>query len=93
MTRWFVTFPQVYRFEDHPKLAGAHPEGYVEVEAKDAEKARKHTLAALGSHWSVMYGEDEFDAGYFPRGCLGRVRKVDGSVQIADVGMPVVVGG
>lgn len=72
---YYVTLPEVYRFEEHPTLKSGHPDGYVEVEAKDETKARKLANTALGSHWSVMYDDKHFDPEFFAAGCVGRIWK------------------
>lgn len=84
MTTYFVVFPRHFEDEgdDHPTLPSAHPHGYVAVEAKDEVKARKYALDTLGAHWATIYEQGDFDPGYFPMGCLAKIRKAEGRVQM-----------
>lgn len=75
MSLFFVTLPEHYRFVEHPTLVTAHPDGYVKIEAKDQVKAEKYANQKLDHCWSVMRPKAEFDPDYFPRGCVGRIRK------------------
>jgi hypothetical protein len=72
--RYAITFGQRYRNRAHPVLAGIHPDGWVEIEAKDREEAHRIAHNALGQSWSMAYPmepvEDEgvFQPQLHPRG-------------------------
>ncbi len=72
MGTWYVTFGQQYPREPHPVLEVAHRDGWVEIEAPTWEEARARTTIELGSAWSAMYEDDDFDRSYYPLGCLAR---------------------
>ena len=67
--KFFVTFAPGHRRSDPVEITC---DGWVEVEAPDADVARALVLAELGHKWSFLYDEEEF-AGIrkvFASGCL-----------------------
>lgn len=68
--KWFVTFGQRYRIEEHPFLPGAHPDGWVTIIADTMDEARQKAFEALGQHWSMIY--DNIDPEWYPMGELAR---------------------
>lgn len=70
MSRFFVTFGQRYAREQHPTFGAAHPDGWFEIEAPDYGEARRLAIGWLGTAWSQMYGGDNWDWTYYPRGQL-----------------------
>lgn len=92
--RFYVTLGQQYATHQHPFLANAHPDGYVVIDAEDANKARQIAFARLGSCWAFLYAEGDFDAAMYPRGPL---LTLDGIVRCVVVkfeqGLPKAVIG
>jgi len=66
--KYFITFGQKYRREQHP--AGGHPDGWFEVEADDRRQARAKIWEVCDEKWSMMYEENDFDRSYYPLGKL-----------------------
>ena len=60
LKKYYVTFGQSSKMKD----------GWAEVWATSSEEARKKILEIFGQNWSMMYTEEEFNASYFPQGCL-----------------------
>lgn len=76
---YYVTFGQRYAREPHPTFPGAHPDGYVVIEAADEEAARATAYTVFDNRYAFIYPEPP--AGEFaPRGEIGRVRS-DGSLS------------
>lgn len=75
MMTFAVTFGQRYRREPHPRWHRAHPDGWVEVSARDLPQARALAVEHFGIAWAMMYEKDAFIAAgspqYYPLGCLG----------------------
>jgi len=70
--RFFITFGQRYAREAHPRLAAAHPDGWVLIEARTYDSAREIAFANLGVFWGEMYDTEDFRPEYFPRGEIAR---------------------
>ena len=70
MALFCVTFGQQYPREPHPMFGGAHRDGWVEIHADDEDDARRRAVGVLGTAWSGLYTEDDFDPGLYPLGCL-----------------------
>ena len=68
MPNFYVTFGQQYRHEGHPFDRKIHPDGYLKFEAVDYAAAREIITDLLGTKWSMMYDEEEFQPKYFPLG-------------------------
>ena len=66
---FFVTFGQQYPREPHPRLALAHKDGWVTIEAENYELARLEAFRVLGGWWSNLY-EEKPDAAFYPLGEL-----------------------
>jgi hypothetical protein len=70
LRKYFVTFGQKYRTEEHPTLKEAHPDGVVEVPAINSDVAREIVVDKLGDKWCAIYSEDEIDLNHYPRGVI-----------------------
>jgi len=62
---FYVTFGQKSPFRN----------GWVEVEAENYRIVRQLVIDALGSSYSMIYDEHEFNREYFPQGKLGETLK------------------
>lgn len=72
MPEFYVTFQQRFRREPHPRLAEAHPDGWLVIEAPSYGRAKRAADDTLGEHdWSMLYQVPP-DRNFFPRGELGR---------------------
>lgn len=83
MTDYWVTFGGQYARQTHPRFPGAHPDGYLVIEAVSYEHARAATADLLGDAWSDIYGPGEWLTAVsrlFPRGELDRIGHVPGEV-------------
>ena len=72
---FYVTFGQQYARKPHPRFRGAHPDGYLVVEAVDLADARMFAVSLLGTYWSDCYGQETAEtwkAELFPAGVLAR---------------------
>jgi hypothetical protein len=72
MTNFYVTFGQQYAREPHPTCPGAHPDGWLQVEAGTEDAARQLVTDVIGRHWAFIYDERPSLA-LFSRGCIGVV--------------------
>jgi hypothetical protein len=52
---FYVTFGVRYAHEPHPYWKGAHPDGWLTVQAPDEEAARLLVRTFIGLKWSMMY--------------------------------------
>ena len=71
--KFYVTFGQKYALEPHPKLTGANPDNWVEVEAWGEMAARAIVHEHLGCHWAALYDESKWAKirkGVFPGWCI-----------------------
>lgn len=71
MNRYFLTFGQKYRHEDHPSGWPIDPDGYVAIMASSEYEARQTAFAEFGPAWAMLYSESEMAFDYFPLGNLG----------------------
>ena len=71
--KYFVTFGQRYRRTPHPFFYGAHPDGWVEVDAPDMPTARAEVDRALGPFWAELYSSATFERELFPAGRIGTI--------------------
>ena len=82
MTEYRLTFGVQYAHEPHPAWDGAHPDGWVAIEAPDEAAARELAATALGSAWAFLYGPGEgLVESYHPRGEIGRL----GSARVVEL--------
>jgi len=72
-----VTFGVKYRHETHPHWAGAHPDGWLEVLARDEAEARIILHRYVGNAYAFMYEEARFEPKWHPLGRLATIT-VDG---------------
>lgn len=82
MARFYVTFGTRYAREDHPKVPSLHPDGVLEIEAKNEVEARAIAFAHLDRFWSVCYTAKEMLKDgwhHFPRGITHRI--IDDTIQ------------
>jgi hypothetical protein len=70
MNKYYITFGQKYRTEEHPELYDAHPDALVLIQAPDKEIARVMAFERLGHAWSFLYEEGKLDMSLFPRGII-----------------------
>lgn len=88
-----VTFGSQYAREAHPRVAWAHPDGWLEIEvvghdddpARAADIAREFTFDTLGLAWSFDYTPAQWErdaehtrASWYPLGVLARVTLDEG---------------
>jgi len=66
----------------------AHPDNWIEVEAPDESAARQIVVDHIGSYWSMMYNEAEWDAHswtdrqrWFPGRCILELW-ADGRIEV-----------
>ena len=73
--KFYVTFGVQYAREPHPVNAGFHPDGVLEIGAKDIETARSLAFSLLGRKWSMIHREDEMEDSwhFYPRGITHRL--------------------
>ncbi len=73
--KFYVTFGQKYRREQHPRLLKAHPDGWVEIDAPSRSEARELVVRLLEQAWAAMYDEEFLDEAYllYPRGAIAKV--------------------
>lgn len=74
MKKYFLTFGQRYRRDEHPALGMDErlPDGWITVYANDIVRARAKVHRAIGRYWSDLY-EEEPSRAMFPHGELGRI--------------------
>lgn len=70
---FYFTFGQKYRHQPHPRSGPAHPDGWVTVEADDANAARVDMFRHYGPFWAMQY-DQEPSRQTFPRGELCRIK-------------------
>jgi len=83
--KFYVTFGQRYAQEPHPHIDGVHPDGVLELEAKDWEDARERVFSLTNAAHSFIYDESDMQHfwGHFPMGVTHSadddlvVRKID----------------
>ncbi len=81
----YVTFGQRYAREEHPDLPNAHPDGWLEVWAESYDLARLLTFALLGSRWSNIHDEQDWEPEWYPAGRLATVRWADQEIAAGRV--------
>ena len=82
MKRFFVTFGQRYAREEHPVLPTAHPDVWLEVQAPHYDAARELVIEALGSRWSNLYEEDDWEPDWYPGGRAALVTTADPELEV-----------
>lgn len=75
MPKFYLTFGVQYSREEHPRWAGADPNGWVLIEAPSEPDARELAVAHFGIHWSMLYPSQHFPEAlnkqkYYPIGEL-----------------------
>jgi hypothetical protein len=73
LSKFIVTFGQLYRREAHPRYSLAHPDGVLVINARDERAAREKAFRTLGDGWAFMHRWDDFGPNqwaYFPRGVI-----------------------
>lgn len=75
MKKFFLTFGQRYRSEEHPALGMDErlPDGWITVYANDIVQARAKVHSAIGRYWSDLY-EEEPSRDLFEYGELGKIK-------------------
>ena len=72
-----VTFGQQYRNEPHPRMAVAHPDGWVTIVASSEGLARDLAYHLLGTHWAFIYGPDDEGKPTLRKYPLGEVARIN----------------
>lgn len=78
MKKYIITFGQKYRFERHPYLPKAHPDGYVTIFAREENEARIKAAQLCGTNegkyafYAFLYDAEDFDYSLYPLGELAR---------------------
>ncbi len=67
--RYYLTFGQKYRREEHPSGKHVHPDGYVVIVAEDYHAARDIVEQLYGRHWADLRQRSPRSAG--PPSCTG----------------------
>lgn len=88
LQNFYVSFGMQYSYEHHPYWAGAHPEGWLRVQAPDEEAARLLVRSFIGNRYAFMYPENRFNTKWFPRGELAWIATDGGIWAAAGVGAP-----
>lgn len=70
LQNFYVTFGMMYRYEKHPHWSGAHPDGWLWVQAEDEEQARALVAQYIGNAYAFMYDAARFEQKWHPLGCL-----------------------
>lgn len=70
---FYVTFGMMYRHEAHPHWKGAHPDGWLEVQAPDEDAARLLLRSLVGNRYAFIYEERRFERKWHPLGRLATV--------------------
>lgn len=70
---FYVSFGMMYAHEKHPHWPGAHPHGWLEVQAPDEEAARLLLRTFIGTRYAFMYDEERFERKWHPRGRLATI--------------------
>lgn len=70
MPKFYVTFCQKYRHEDHPRLGfdPQLPDRVMVIDAEDINAACRRAFEILGQHFSSVYSESDIDLESYPRG-------------------------
>lgn len=72
---FYLTFGVQYRHTPHPYWNGAHPDGWVLIQAPDEAAARKLAVRYFGYNWSTTYDALNFNEAenqqlYYELGCI-----------------------
>ncbi|QWY82831.1 hypothetical protein PP641_gp091 [Arthrobacter phage SilentRX] len=71
---FYVTFGMMYRHEKHPFWTGAHPDGWLEVQAPDEDAARELVRRYIGNRYAFIYDKLRFDPKWHPLGALASIK-------------------
>lgn len=80
LKNFYVTFGVMYSHTPHPYWKGAHPDGYLEVQAPDEDAARLLVRSFIGLKYAFMYDRKPGLAG---RGRLALI-STDGGIITAE---------
>jgi hypothetical protein len=69
---WYFTFGWQYSRQEHPRMKRAHPDGVLEVKAKDYSRARDYVISRIGPAWEDILEQRvyEINKPEFPLGVL-----------------------
>ena len=76
MKKYYLTFGQKYRRENHPNIEVAHPDGYGLILAQDETEARIKAAQICGvssegfAFYAFIYEEANFEFDLYPLGQL-----------------------
>ena len=73
MSRFYITFSNRYRTEEHPVQSDIDPDGWVSVEADSLEKAQTRAYEVFNAYYDNLVHEDVFDRAAFSLGELYRI--------------------
>ena len=85
---FYVTFGIKYRHEAHPYWAGAHPDGWLEIQARDEAEARIMVQRFVGNVYAFLYEEARFERKWHPRGRLALLLQDGGTITSEGVEPP-----
>lgn len=85
---FYLTFGVRYRHEKHPAWDGAHPDGWLEIQAPDEEAARLLVRSFIGNKYAFIYDEHRFERKWHPRGRLATITTDGGIFPAEGVGAP-----
>lgn len=70
---FYLTFGMQYSHEVHPHWAGAHPSGWLEIQAPDEDAARQLVREYIGNRYAFIYDEARFQRKWHPMGRLATI--------------------
>ncbi len=76
MPRYYVTFGEKYANEPHPIWPGAHPEGYIEIDAEYEAAARLDVCSVLKTKWELIFHEKDFIPANYSKGRLATLKEI-----------------
>ena len=87
LAKFYLTFGVQYSHAEHPTWPGAHPNGWVLIEAVNEDRARGLAYLYFKEYWSMLYPENHFPVElnkrqYYPLGEIARIRVGSSSVVV-----------
>jgi hypothetical protein len=85
LQKFYLTFGVQYSHLPHPTWPGAHPDGWVLIEAVNEDRARGLAYLYFKQNWSMLTPENHFPAElnkrqYYPLGEIARIRVGESTV-------------
>jgi len=87
LAKFYLTFGVQYSHTEHPTWPGAHPNGWVLIEAVNEDRARGLAYLYFKEYWSMLYPENHFPVElnkqkYYPLGEIARIKVGSSSVVV-----------